>query len=107
MEPVPSQICRRCNDEFLAGYSGGLLGKFFQSLQNISGKRPAIVSDTDLCETDGRAAIDDKGGRIRRFLRGIPTQPVRIRENVIGIGGDAEGRWQRSTCEELSGVLLH
>src|SRR5262245_33856652 len=82
-------------------------GKLCQGLQNIGGKRSAVVSDADLCETDDRATIDDECAGIRCFLRGIPAEPIRIRENVIGISGDTEVRRQRSVRQELSGVLLH
>src|SRR5262249_32336293 len=52
-------------------------GKLRQGLQNISGKRSAVVSDTDLRETDDRVPADDECGGICRFLRSIPTQPIR------------------------------
>jgi hypothetical protein len=78
-----------------------------QGLQNIGGKRSAVVSDAELCETDDRATIDDECGGVRCFLRHIPAQPIRIRESVIWISGDTEVRRQPSTRQELSGVLLY
>jgi len=111
LDQHPSPRCTldisRTERFILGGVFPGLSGKSFQSLQNISGWRSAVASETDLCETDGPATIDDECSGIRRFLRRIPTQLIRIREHVIGISGDTTVRRQRSTRQELPGVLLH
>src|SRR5271156_3646233 len=43
------------------------------------GRASAVLLD-DLAEKDGALPIDEKGRRIRRLMRCVPSEPVRVRK---------------------------